>query len=747
MMTIPNFPDCLNTALAQSGKSLAQVEFELRAKGFRINKSTLNRWCNGRTKPRRDKLALLRYIPDLLEMPPAMRLTFNRLVRQMVGGHMPAEEMGGGVAGRRNYLGGRVVYFTGRSPEMNRLKASVKKRQPVLITGLGGVGKTSLARKLLEEMAGEFTFGCDAISLKADQTPVAIVEQVARRLGAPMSLAAVGQDIDLAVQELKVWADNIDLLFLLDDVQESAQIRYLLAELPDITWVITSRRKLFLPFEAVEVALTPPSDEEAVSMLHHYSNVPANLRNQAITRQIVARLDSLPIAIRAAGGLVQTGRLPNLSSLLEWLKVRGLDGVRLEDWSLTGFLAGMLEMVELPGRDLFALCGVFPTRHIDAAVFTLLAEELAMPTDSLGELANLSLIEWQADEGQFYLHPLIHEYAGRYLANHPRHTEMSLTFAAFYAGFATEFRGQYPRLEPELSQLTAAAEVACEANNWRLLQPLWQVVTGTLWRLSDWTTYWQFDEKCLKVAQHAGERQVESLILSELGWILLEERKWEEADQYFQEAQFIVDDLTSTEQSVRLRRYRAILFRERGQLDNAAVLLAEAEHLVESTSEMVHWAKRSRDKSLALISHAYAGLARAAGDYETAIRRERQSLAYCENPDCLSYRPMFDLQLGDLYYLQDDLDQAGCIWQLIMRHGWRYQPEQRIIAAAFLRMAQLAACRNNRERALGWAYRAEQLYQASGLAEKARQAGVLAEGLDQLISEQPAVWPAFELWD
>lgn len=746
-MTIPNFPDCLNSALAQSGKSLAQVEAELRAKGFRINKSTLNRWCNGRTKPRRDKLALLRYLPDLLEMHPAMRLTFNRLVRQMVGGHISSGEMGSGLPGRHHYLGGPVVYFTGRSPELRRLKEAVKKRQPVLITGLGGVGKTSLARKLLEEMAGEFAYGCDAISLKADQTPVAIVEQVARRLGAPLSLAAVGQDIDLAVQELKVWADNIDLLFLLDDVQESAQVRYLLSELPDITWVITSRRKLFLPFEAVEVALSPPPTEEAVLMLLHFSNVPQNAPNLSMARQIVARLDSLPIAIRAAGGLVHTGRLANLASLLEWLKVRGLDGVRLEDWSLTGFLAGMLEMVEPSGRDLFALCGIFPTRQIDAAVLSLLAAELAMPTGPLGELANLSLIEWETNEDQFHLHPLVHEYAGSYGSNHPRQTEMSLAFAAYYAGFARAFRGQYPQLEPELTQLIAAARIACGANNWQLLQPLWQVVTGTLWRLSDWTAYRQFDENCLEVARRAGERQVESRILSELGWILLEERKWEEADEYFRRAQVIVDDLTSTEHSVRLRRYRAILFREQGQLDKAAILLAEAKHLVESTSEMVHWAKHSREKSLALISHAYAGLARAAGDYETALQKEQQAIAYCDRAGSLNFRPMFDLQMGDIYYLRNDLEQAGCIWQRIMRHGWRYQPEQRIIAAAFLRMAQLAACRSNRERALGWAYRAEQLYQTSGLAEKARQAAVLAERLDQLISRQPAVWPAFELWD
>ncbi|NIR62721.1 MAG: hypothetical protein GWN76_02370, partial [candidate division Zixibacteria bacterium] len=76
---------------------------------------------------------------------------------------------------------------------------------------------------------------------------------------------------------------------------------------------------------------------------------------------IVKRLGSLPIAIRAAGGLIQTGYLADLSALLGWLSDQGLVGLRLDDWILTDFLAGLLEMVEPNGRDLFALCGIFPS--------------------------------------------------------------------------------------------------------------------------------------------------------------------------------------------------------------------------------------------------------------------------------------------------------------------------------------------------------------------------------------------------
>ncbi|NIT51471.1 MAG: hypothetical protein GWO41_01640 [candidate division Zixibacteria bacterium] len=48
---------------------------------------------------------------------------------------------------------------------------------------------------------------------------------------------------------------------------------------------------------------------------------------------------------------------------------------------------------------------------------------------------------------------------------------------------------------------------------------------------------------------------------------------------------------------------------------------------------------------------------------------------------------------------------------------------------------------------MGWAYRAQQLYHDSGLVEKARQAGELAQELAKLIDDRPEVWPEFELWD
>ncbi|NIW43681.1 MAG: AAA family ATPase, partial [Gammaproteobacteria bacterium] len=130
---------------------------------------------------------MLRYLPDLLDMRPALRSVFNHIVSQMVGGPIIGGELVSGLNSRQNFLGGPVVYFTGRSPELSRLKEAVKKRQTILITGMGGMGKTHLARKLLEETSDNFSYGCDAITINPDQSAVAIVEQVARRLGVPIS--------------------------------------------------------------------------------------------------------------------------------------------------------------------------------------------------------------------------------------------------------------------------------------------------------------------------------------------------------------------------------------------------------------------------------------------------------------------------------------------------------------------------------------------------------------------------------
>ncbi|NIP41200.1 MAG: hypothetical protein GWO41_01645, partial [candidate division Zixibacteria bacterium] len=104
---------------------------------------------------------------------------------------------------------------------------------------------------------------------------------------------------------------------------------------------------------------------------------------------------------------------------------------------------------------------------------------------------------------------------------------------AYYADIASRNHNKHQHIEPELPQLMKAARIACKKADWQLLQPLWRVVSSSLWRLSDWSTYRRFDEKCLNVARKTGDRHVESRILSELGWVSLEEGKWEEANAYF----------------------------------------------------------------------------------------------------------------------------------------------------------------------------------------------------------------------
>ncbi|MBK7918058.1 MAG: hypothetical protein IPJ94_17740 [Chloroflexi bacterium] len=59
---------------------------------------------------------------------------------------------------------------------------------------------------------------------------------------------------------------------------------------------------------------------------------------------------------------------------------------------------------------------------------------------------------------------------------------------------------------------------------------------------------------------------------------------------------------------------------------------------------------------------------------------------------------MIQLRQGDILYLQKRQVEAETVWRQIALYGRDYHPEERIIAGAMQRLAQVEAARDQQER-------------------------------------------------
>lgn len=142
--------------------------------------------------------------------------------------------------------------FIGRDAELNELKAIFKKPETRLLTilGLGGVGKTRLALKLLEEEIGNFEDGIYYVSLQSLAQTEHIIPQIATSIGYQFS-----SDGTQLRDQLMHYLSTRHLVLLLDNFEHvldgAGIIHDILQSAPSVKIIVTSREKLNLLSETV----------------------------------------------------------------------------------------------------------------------------------------------------------------------------------------------------------------------------------------------------------------------------------------------------------------------------------------------------------------------------------------------------------------------------------------------------------------------------------------------------------------
>ncbi len=365
---------------------------------------------------------------------------------------------------RRHNLPAPPNALIGRAADVANVTALVRRPDVrlVTLTGAGGSGKTRLALQVAAELLDDFSDGVWLVDLAPITDPKLIASQIAQALGLPPS------DERMTINGLAGHIHGRHMLLVLDNfeqlVEAAPRLAALLAAVPDVTLLVTSRAALRLAAEH-EYAVAPlavpsaqASTADAVTgcgaaqlfvarAAATHARFALTDANAASVAAICRRLDGLPLAIELAAARVRLfppqALLARLAKPLATL-MSGPRDLPARQQTLRSTIAWSYELLGETEQWLFRRLGVFVGGFAVDAVERLWESAAAEPgpsvIDLLGALVEQSLVQQvgAADEPRFRLLETVREFTLEQQAAHGEREAAQRWHARYYFDLALQ---------------------------------------------------------------------------------------------------------------------------------------------------------------------------------------------------------------------------------------------------------------------------------------------------------------------
>ncbi len=354
---------------------------------------------------------------------------------------------------RRDNLPAVLTTFIGRRKELEVLGSLIRDNRLVVLTGVGGTGKTRMAVEAARDLITDHPDGAWLIELAPVTNPALTMTAIGDAWGLR---AGEGLPIDevvlrhLYAKKLVLLVDNCE--HLLDGV--TAAVRSILDNCPGVRIVATSRESLGVPGEAIlqvpslglPSQVRPVANTEAGRLFLDRAKTaqpgfePSSDDLAAITR-IVTRIDGIPLGLELAAARLRTLSPADLADRLD-RSFRILSGSSKTamprqrtlqatiDWShdlLTSEERGVF-------RRLATFSGGFGLVAAEAVVAGDGIEDFDV-IDQLDSLVDKSLVLFDHAASRYRMLEPVRQYAQERLASSGEADRVQLAHAAHFADF------------------------------------------------------------------------------------------------------------------------------------------------------------------------------------------------------------------------------------------------------------------------------------------------------------------------
>ncbi|MEO3748985.1 BTAD domain-containing putative transcriptional regulator [Plantactinospora sp. B5E13] len=312
--------------------------------------------------------------------------------------------------------------FCGRVDELHRLERALRYPRSgstvvCVVSGMAGVGKTSLALKAAWRVRRDFPDGQLYIDLRGnDDRPVSVAYALARLLKAlGVEVRAIPADEDEAAGLYRSVLADRRVLIVLDNAYNAAQIRLLVPGPGRSAVLVTSRNQCEELDDAITTLLPVFEPDEALDLLGLKLGTDRVRAERKDAEALVDACGRLPIAVRLMAGRL-TGRPGStVADVLRRLtdERSRLEQLSLGDSTITSTFAISCRDLPPPTAEVFQAAALIPGESFSvAAVAALLGAEQRIVRPALDHLVAENLL--QAGRVDHYrYHDLLRLYAVR----------------------------------------------------------------------------------------------------------------------------------------------------------------------------------------------------------------------------------------------------------------------------------------------------------------------------------------------
>lgn len=331
-----------------------------------------------------------------------------------------------------NLLPTDIADFTGRLEQIGRIRQrlapadgeKIRGAVPVVvITGKGGIGKTSLVVHASHDIAPQFPDGQLFADLHGAAShpvgPMQVLERFLRAFGVPGT--QIPEGIDERAEVYRNLLADRKVLVVLDDAASESQVSPLLPGTPGAAVIISSRNRLAGLPGAAHVEVSAFDAEKSLDLLASIVGAERIKDEPDAAAEVAAHCCHLPLALRIAGARLAAHphwRIRHLAARLAD-ETHRLDELRHGDMGIRPSISLSYEGTSEQARQLFRRLALLDLPDFSGWLSCVLIDD-PHAEDLLDNLVSAHLIEIDStgftEHGQYRFHDLIRVFARERLA-------------------------------------------------------------------------------------------------------------------------------------------------------------------------------------------------------------------------------------------------------------------------------------------------------------------------------------------